>query len=325
MQIKERRPQDLQPYENNARNNERAIDYVAESIKRYGFRVPIIVDENDVIIAGHTRHLAAMRLGLKTVPTIKADDLTPEQAAAFRLADNKTAEIAEWDREALEKEIAEIEQNLAAVGFGADVPVSTGFSPEFSDVFQAPPVSVIDGRTHAWKTRRQEWQARITAEHRGKDVTYDPCLAETLLRWFCAEGEAVLEPAGIPAIATVARALRREIAQPQEKGPVGLLLCNLDRRAPEGPENALWGNVERIWARSDARLGRKAHAVFVVTEPGGAIARCAGKAAADMGWQLKDKIVYLEDDTVASRAYLGFEDRRPFQAHRTVHVYARKA
>ena len=98
----------LIPYANNARNNEKAVDKVAASIKEFGFRNPIIIDKNNEIIAGHTRLLAAKKLGLKEVPTIRADDLTPEQVKAFRIADNKTAEYSEWNFELLAQELEEL-------------------------------------------------------------------------------------------------------------------------------------------------------------------------------------------------------------------------
>ena len=110
MQIKEVRIEDLREYENNPRKNDGAVDAVAESIRNFGFKVPIIIDSDGVIVAGHTRLKAALRLGLKTVPCIVADDLTPEQVKAFRLADNKTSEIADWDFELLEKELAELSE-----------------------------------------------------------------------------------------------------------------------------------------------------------------------------------------------------------------------
>ena len=109
---------DLKEYENNPRNNENAVEAVAESIKQFGFKVPVIIDDNYIIVAGHTRVKAAELLGLETVPCIIADDLTPEQLKAFRLADNKTAELAEWDFEALEKELEELtEFDMSLFGF----------------------------------------------------------------------------------------------------------------------------------------------------------------------------------------------------------------
>lgn len=122
MQIKEIEISSLIEYENNPRNNDGAVDAVAESIKQFGFKVPIVIDRDNVIVAGHTRLKAARKIGLEKVPCIVADDLTPEQIKAFRLADNKTAELAEWDFSSLEKELAELSEmdvdfNMEDFGF----------------------------------------------------------------------------------------------------------------------------------------------------------------------------------------------------------------
>lgn len=99
---------ELIPYINNPRNNDNAVDAVASSIKNFGFKVPIVVDSNNEIINGHTRLKAAQKLGLETIPVIVADDLTPEQVKAFRLADNKVGEIATWNDEMLAIELEEL-------------------------------------------------------------------------------------------------------------------------------------------------------------------------------------------------------------------------
>lgn len=118
MQIVMRKASELVPYERNPRNNDGAVDAVAASIKEFGFKVPIIVDKDGVIVAGHTRLKAAEKLGLEEVPTIAADDLSPEQIKAFRLADNKTAELAGWDFNLLDEELAEIATiDMTAFGF----------------------------------------------------------------------------------------------------------------------------------------------------------------------------------------------------------------
>lgn len=88
---------DLKPYKNNPRKNDNAVDDVANGIKEFEFKVPIIIDKNYEIVAGHTRYKAAIKLGLKELPCIVADDLTEEQIKAFRLADNKVSEKSEWD------------------------------------------------------------------------------------------------------------------------------------------------------------------------------------------------------------------------------------
>lgn len=109
---------DLNPYENNPRINDGAVDAVAASIKEFGFKVPIVVDSDGVIVTGHTRLKAAKKLGLDTVPVIVADDLTPEQVKAFRLADNKTGELAQWDLDKLEIELDGIDEiDMGDFGF----------------------------------------------------------------------------------------------------------------------------------------------------------------------------------------------------------------
>lgn len=111
----------LIPYANNPRLNDNAVDAVAASIKELGFKVPIVVDGENVIINGHTRLKAAHKLGLKQVPVIVADDLTPEQAKAFRLADNKTGELAQWDMAKLGIELEGIgEIDMGEFGFDID-------------------------------------------------------------------------------------------------------------------------------------------------------------------------------------------------------------
>lgn len=96
---------ELTPYENNPRNNDIAVDAVAASIQQFGFKNPVIIDKDGVIVAGHTRYKAAQKLGITDIPCISADDLSDEQIKAFRLADNKTAELAEWDEDLLGKEM----------------------------------------------------------------------------------------------------------------------------------------------------------------------------------------------------------------------------
>lgn len=109
---------ELVPYGKNPRKNDEAVKYVAESIKQFGFKVPVVIDKNNVIVAGHTRWKAAKKLGLQEVPCIVADDLTDEQIKAFRLADNKVAEKAEWDFELLTDELDDLfDFDMSVFGF----------------------------------------------------------------------------------------------------------------------------------------------------------------------------------------------------------------
>ena len=109
---------DVKPYENNPRNNDSAVDAVAASIREFGWQQPIVVDKDGVIIAGHTRYKAAKKLKCDTVPVVVADKLTDEQVRAYRLADNKTGELAGWDFSALEEELAGLAQiDMQQFGF----------------------------------------------------------------------------------------------------------------------------------------------------------------------------------------------------------------
>lgn len=112
---------DIIPYENNPRINDGAVDAVAESIRQFGFQVPIVIDKNKVIVAGHTRLKAPEQIGMTEVPCIMADELSDEQVKAFRLADNKVGEIAVWDWSKLDIELSELsDMNIDMSVFGFD-------------------------------------------------------------------------------------------------------------------------------------------------------------------------------------------------------------
>lgn len=114
---------EVKPYENNPRNNTDAVDATAKSIKEFGWQQPIVVDKDMVIIAGHTRYRAAKKLGMNEVPVVVADNLSPEQVKAYRLADNKTGELADWDMGLLDDELAEIADiDMSDFGFDLDIP-----------------------------------------------------------------------------------------------------------------------------------------------------------------------------------------------------------
>lgn len=118
LDVKYLKLEDIHPYENNPRFNKDAVSKVAASIKKFGFKNPILVDKNNVIIAGHTRLEAAKKLGLEEAPCIVAADLTEKQAKALRLADNKVAEFSTWDYLKLDKELAELGDAFDFKDFG---------------------------------------------------------------------------------------------------------------------------------------------------------------------------------------------------------------
>ena len=117
MQVITKKVEVLTPYEKNPRKNDDAVQYVAESIKEFGFKVPIVIDSNNVIVAGHTRFKAAKKLNITEVPCIVADDLSEEQIKAFRLADNKVSEFSKWDNSLLDAELFDIDFDMCLFGF----------------------------------------------------------------------------------------------------------------------------------------------------------------------------------------------------------------
>ena len=135
MQIVEKLLTEIQPYGRNPRKNEKAIDKVAASIREFGFKVPIVIDKDGTIVAGHTRYKAAQQLGMDRVPCIIADDLTPDQVKAFRLADNKVGEFSGWDFDLLATEL----QDLASFDmeqFGFDTAVAESIDDVQEDDFE---------------------------------------------------------------------------------------------------------------------------------------------------------------------------------------------
>jgi ParB-like chromosome segregation protein Spo0J len=123
MQVKNIKIDKIIPYESNPRDNSAAVSKVAESLTEYGWQQPIVVDEENIILAGHTRHLAALSLGMEEVPIVTAKGLSDAQKKAYRIVDNKTSELAEWDKELLKSEFAalqELDFDLQLTGFDLD-------------------------------------------------------------------------------------------------------------------------------------------------------------------------------------------------------------
>ena len=154
MNIVEKKLSELKPYENNPRKNDEAVEYVANSIKEFGFKVPIVIDKDGVIVAGHTRYKAAKQLKLKTVPCVIADDLTEEKIRAYRLVDNKTAELAGWDFPLLDMELAELNMDMEQFGF-----------KEFDHG------DIDDFFEDAQENEKEEKLHVITCPHCGKQIT----------------------------------------------------------------------------------------------------------------------------------------------------------
>ena len=172
MKIEYQKTDALIPYENNPRINDGAVEAVAASINEFGFKNPIIVDKNNVIIAGHARLQAAKKLGLEEVPTIRAEDLTEEQVRAFRLADNKTAELASWDFSALEAELAGLDLDMSLFGFETeaaggedDAPVITEPSFNYKEQYGVIVMCADEGEQESIYNRLTEegYECRVVA------------------------------------------------------------------------------------------------------------------------------------------------------------------
>lgn len=216
MEIIYKKLADLTPYQKNPRKNDDAVKSVKASIKEFGFKVPIIIDANDIIVAGHTRYKAAKSLKLEEVPCIIADDLTDEQVKAFRLADNKVGELAEWDGDLLTEEISGIlDIDMSNFGFDIDfesnVADSQNNTTEFetlSESFGAPPISILDTRQGYWQSRKKQWKKLglqselgrkqnligspdkpdyMNSAYKGaapQTSVFDPVLCEIAYKWF---------------------------------------------------------------------------------------------------------------------------------------------
>ena len=140
MKIKNTDINDIKPYDKNPRNNANSIDKVADSIAEFGFRQPIVVDEDMVVLAGHTRLLASKQLGLKKVPVHIAEGLTNAQKKAYRIMDNKSSEDSEWDKDLLNLEIKDLIEDNYDLNM-------TGFTPEQIDALSVLTESILEGKT----------------------------------------------------------------------------------------------------------------------------------------------------------------------------------
>lgn len=210
--------ENVQPYSKNPRKNAEAVKYVAESIKQFGFKVPIVIDSQNVIVAGHTRYKAAKLLGLKEIPCIVADDLNENQLRAFRLADNKVAEFSDWDFDLLDEELSEIfDLDMSDFGFIDKVAEYTDMvKGSLLDKFLVPPFSVLDTRQGYWQDRKRYWldmgiKSEIgrnddllgdglnrLAKAQKSNLTgtsiFDPVLCEVIYSWFNVDGGTIYDP-----------------------------------------------------------------------------------------------------------------------------------
>ena len=187
MNIVKLKVSDLIPYINNPRNNENAVDKVASSIKEFGFKVPIVIDKNNVVVNGHTRLLASKKLGLEEVPCIIADDLTDAQIKAFRIADNKVSEYATWDEELLKIELEQLEEldfDLELTGFELDELedfIEEEFECEYdedNDIIEEPPKVPFSKQQDIWLLGRHRLMCGSSTEEEDVDRLMDGIRAD---------------------------------------------------------------------------------------------------------------------------------------------------
>ena len=217
MKVANRNLADLTPYAGNAKKHDSTqIANVAESIRQFGFVQPIVIDRNGVIVIGHCRALAAEKLGMKEVPCVCVDDLTPEQVNALRIVDNKSNE-SEWDFDILPDELAELDLSDFDFNFGIDDEeerTETEYSADDTenkslvDRFIVPPFSILDTRQGYWQDRKRQWKDLGIKSDIGRDAEcmqssfnekygreqqtgtsiFDPVLCELIYKWFCIDG-----------------------------------------------------------------------------------------------------------------------------------------
>ena len=155
---------DIHGYEHNAKiHDAKNVEHIANSIRDFGFRQPIAIDQNNEIVAGHGRMLAAQKLGLKEVPCIRITDLDDEHLRSYRLADNRTNE-SEWDFDLLFEELEAIDLDMSAFGFDVDsfldLPDGTmdmGEKDALKKKFLVPPFSILKGNSPDWLERKRMW------------------------------------------------------------------------------------------------------------------------------------------------------------------------
>ena len=216
-------------YERNPRKNDEVVDRMVESIKEFGFRIPIVARSDGLVVDGHLRLKAAHCLGLAEVPVVLADELTETQVKAFRLLANRSANWAEWDVDLLAAELVDLRDadfDLTVIGFTpdelSDLLDTPGSAPgtarrSLADQFMVPPFSTLNARDAAWQERKAAWLALGIQSELGRDAPayasasahqkaeqgaapqhrtsiFDPVLCELAYRWFCPPGGLVLDP-----------------------------------------------------------------------------------------------------------------------------------
>lgn len=205
----------LHEYSRNAKKHPaEQVEHIANSIREFGFRQPLVIDKDNVLVIGHGRLLAATKLGLDSVPCVRADDLTDEQIKALRLADNKTNE-SEWDFDLLGGELDDIfDIDMSEFGFELEYDSTEIDEVEHSSLneqFVVPPFSILDTRQGYWQERKKAWKAIGIKSELGRQDNllkmskriqdqglstsiFDPVLCEIMYKWFCPADGHIYDP-----------------------------------------------------------------------------------------------------------------------------------
>ena len=255
---------DIKPYPKNPRKNAKAVEKVANSIREFGFQQPIVIDKDNVIVVGHTRYLAAEHLNLQYVPVIKMQETDESKIKSYRIADNKTNELAEWDMDLLYDELNDIQSLLGDIeltGFTdrdiKDMEAKAKHAQEgyksLAEKYLVNPFTILDARQGDWAKRKKTWIQLGIQSELGRDAgllyeeggfgsiegkttsTFDPFLTEVLYTWFSNEQHHILDPfAGGTVRGVVASMLGRDYT-------------GIDLRAEQINENIKqWDKIKQV-------------------------------------------------------------------------------
>lgn len=297
MQIIEKKLSEIKPYKNNPRKNDNAVPYVAESIREFGFKCPLVIDKDGEIVAGHTRYKAAQQLGLETVPCIIADDLTPKQIKAFRLADNKVAEKAEWDTDLLDLELGDL-TDLDMGAFGFDLPEKEKpAEPEEDD---------YDADMARPEPRTKKGDIYLLGEHRLMcgDSTDAGDVAE-LMSGRLADLVLTDPPYGV-AIGSKNKALNeacKKNGMPLKGGHIETDIAGDKDMTADEMKSKIW-----LPAFTNARTNSNDICSIYITMPqGGELMMMMMAAAVEAGWQVKHGLVWVKNVATFSMGHLDYD------------------
>lgn len=293
MKITEIEVEKLIPYANNPRNNDEAVDKVAASIHEFGFKVPVVVDGENVIVCGHTRVKAAKKLGIATVPCVVADDLTDAQIKAFRLADNKVSEFATWDFEKLELELADLpEMEMTAFGFDLQEKSEEETPEDFVEDEIPEEVEMISKPGDIWKLGENRLICGDSTDAGVIEKLMDGELANMVFT----------DPPYNVAIGSKNAVLNK--LNHDKKGH----RIEQDIEGDKGMSDAEIG--EKLWKPAFKNMFDNARddcSIYVTMPQGGTHMMMMMMMMADAGWQVKHELMWLKNQPTFSMGRLNYD------------------